>query len=117
MEFTSSNLPVERECPKLVRDNIPQIIRERGGEPKVRTAASDDEYLIFLFKKMREETAELEHSLVKDNMLEELADVLEVFDAILKLKGWTVADIAAVQQEKRKKNGGFDKRILLIENE
>lgn len=115
MDFQPTNLPIESEFPKLVRDKIPQIIKDkRGLDVSTRLAESDAEYLKFLLKKIKEEAAELEHSTVGGNMQEELADVFEIIYAILKLKGWTIEDIVAVQKEKRQKNGGFEKRILML---
>ena len=114
MGFTSSNLPTEKEYPKLVRDKIPEILAAKGLTAQTRVL-TDDEYLKFLLKKMIEESTELLHSLKKGGMQEELADVLELIEAIIKLKGWKIEDITAVQKEKRGKNGGFEKKILLLE--
>jgi len=61
------------------------------------------------------EYPKLVHSLEKGNMEEDLADALELIYAIMKLKGWAMSDIAAIQKEKREKNGGFEKKILLLE--
>lgn len=114
MDFTPSDLPIENEYPKLVRDRIPEKIESKGLKAKTRILA-DGEFLKFLVKKMVEESTELVHSLEKGNTQEELADVLEIIDAILKLKVWKTEDIVAVQKEKRQKNGGFEKKILLLE--
>jgi len=38
---------------------------------------------------------------------------MEIIEAVLKLKGWSLEDIKKIQDEKRKKNGGFEKRIVL----
>lgn len=114
MEFKSTDLPIENEYPKLVRDRIPEKIKKDSKTVKVETITTDDEYLKFMFKKMVEESLELQHSLEHGNMQEELADIFELIYAILKLKGWMIEDIIAVQKEKREKNGGFDKRLLLL---
>lgn len=65
---------------KLVRDRIPEIIRERGGSPVVREAAAA-EYRSLLHKKLLEEAHEV---LAADDgsAPEELADVLEVVAAL-----------------------------------
>lgn len=115
MDFTPSSLPIENEYPKLVRDNIPEIIKQKTEQNiEQRILESDEEYLQYLLKKVIEESIELEHSVEKGNMQEELADVTEVINTIIKLKGYTWQDIATVQQEKREKNGGFEKRILML---
>jgi predicted house-cleaning noncanonical NTP pyrophosphatase (MazG superfamily) len=114
MDFTPSDLPIEKEYPKLVRDRIPEKIKGKGLTAKTRTL-DDDEFLEYLLKKMIEESMELAHSLEKGNMEEELADVLELIGAILNFKGWTMENIISIQKEKREKNGGFEKKILLLE--
>ena len=38
MKFNPTNLPIESDRPKLVRDNIPEIIKVKTGKyPKVET--------------------------------------------------------------------------------
>lgn len=115
MEFKHSNLGIENEYPKLVRDRIPEIIEENEGiSVKSRLLDDDAEFLGYLANKIVEEAVELQDAIVKGNLEEELADILELIDNILKLKGKTRKDINAIQDEKRKKNGGFSKRILMI---
>jgi predicted house-cleaning noncanonical NTP pyrophosphatase (MazG superfamily) len=107
---------MEGEYPKLVRDNIPNIIKEKEGfEPTYRTLENDTEFLEALLKKASEEAAELQASLRNDNLEEELADLLEIIDTIILLRGKMNEDIKAIQAEKREKRGGFEKRILMDE--
>lgn len=114
MDFKSTNLPIENDYPKLIRDKIPEKIQADGREAEVDIAKTDGEYLKYLLKKMLEESSELQHSLKHGNMREELADIFELIYAILKLKGWSIEDVIETQTEKRKKNGGFDKRLILF---
>ncbi len=115
MEFTTSSLPIENEYPKLVRDNIPSIVKNKTGKDiEQRILETDEEYLKYLFKKVIEESIELEHSVVKGNTEEELADICELLNEIIKLKGYTWEEVKLVQNEKREKNGGFEKRILML---
>ena len=114
MDFTHTNYDFEKEYPKLVRDNIPAIIHNKTGKPAdITLAESDEEYLKFLLKKLVEESLEAAKSSEHNNLNEELADVMEVVGAIVKLKGWKLEDILKIQEEKRSKNGGFEKRIIL----
>ncbi len=107
---------MENEYPKLVRDKILEIIKEREGfEPSHRILENDTEFLNALLKKATEEAAELQHSLEKNNVEEEIADLFEVVDAILMLRGKSMEDIKKIQKEKREKRGGFEKRILMDE--
>jgi len=114
MNFEPTNIPIENEYPKLVRDNIPEIIKSKNKVAGTRVLESEEEYLKFLLKKIIEEAHELEHSVEAGNIQEELADVLELIHTIIKLKKWTVEDIVNVQKDKRKKNGGFEKRLLML---
>ena len=105
------------EYPKLIRDGIPEIILNKEGKKvNTRILQNNEEYLEFLFKKIIEESLELQMSIKNGNTIEELADVFEVIYAILKIKGWSIEDIIKVQTEKRNKRGGFEKRILMINN-
>ena len=104
------------EYPKLVRDRIPEIIKEKTGtEPVYEMLESDSEFLGALLKKATEEAAELRAASNDKNMEEEIADLFEVLDAILALKGRLAEDIRLIQQKKREQRGGFEKRILMQE--
>ena len=93
---------------KLVRDRIPEIIESTGKTCTTRIL-SREEYLQKLDEKLTEELAEYQES----KSLEELADLLEVMEAVVKARGYTVQELARVREEKREKRGGFDERILL----
>ena len=104
------------EYPKLVRDRIPEIIKEDTGmAPECRTLSDDAEFLEALLQKAVEEASELRHSSETGDLEEELADLSEVIDAILALKGRVAEDIRKIQEQKREKRGGFEKRILMQE--
>ncbi len=107
---------MESEYPKLVRDNIPDIIKEKDRfEPTYRILEDDAEFLVALLKKITEEAAELECSIENENTEEELADLLELIETTTTLLGKTSEDIKNIQKEKREKRGGFEKRILMDE--
>jgi predicted house-cleaning noncanonical NTP pyrophosphatase (MazG superfamily) len=115
MEFIPSNLPIEDEYPKLVRDRIPEIIRSRDGVGiESAIAASDEQFLAFLTKKLIEESTEVQLALKRGNLVEELADVMELIDTVMKVKNLSLSDVLAVQNEKRAKNGGFNRRLIML---
>lgn len=95
---------------KLVRDFIPKIIEADGKRYTVETL-SDKEYLRLLDCKLDEELAEYQES----KSLEELADLVEVIQAVAKARGWTMEELERVRTEKKAERGGFEKKILLKE--
>lgn len=97
---------------KLVRDHIPRIIEETGGKAEIRILA-DEEYRIFLEKKLDEEVAEYH----REQNAEELADILEVVYALAASIGCTKEELNDVYRKKHEDRGGFEKRILLISSE
>ena len=95
---------------KLVRDRIPEII-EADGKTCVCETLSDEDYLSLLDQKLNEELAEYQES----KSLEELADLLEVMQAVVKGRGWTMEQLESLRAEKAAKRGGFEKKLLLKE--
>ena len=93
---------------KLVRDKIPQIIEEDGKHAKIYVL-SDQEYLDALERKLNEEVAEYQ----KDKNLEEMADVLEVLQAICVARGYSLDQLEEKRKEKFEERGEFQKRIYL----
>jgi len=91
---------------KLVRNKIPQIIREDGNQPIIRTL-SDSEYLIELDNKLNEEIAEYQ----ADKSLEELVHVMEVIYAICDARGYSINDLMRLKEKKRVSRGGFEEKI------
>lgn len=106
---------MEKVFNKLVRDNIPDIIKQNGETPVTRIL-NDDEYKEELYKKLIEEANEVIESKDSNSTLEELADVLEVLKAIAKLNNSDLNDVIKIGDQKRIKRGGFEKRIFLEKN-
>lgn len=99
---------------KLVRDKIPEIIKaDQGRAPKTRVLANE-EFIIELLKKLKEEAEEL--VLAKDDKLElpkEIGDVYEVIDAIIEYYNLDRDKIMKLKNERQQKRGGFKKKIFL----
>lgn len=95
---------------KLVRDRIPEII-EADGKTCVCETLSDEAYTRLLDQKLNEELAEYQES----KSLEELADLLEVMQAVVRARGWTLDELEQVRADKAAERGGFTKKILLKE--
>jgi predicted house-cleaning noncanonical NTP pyrophosphatase (MazG superfamily) len=93
---------------KLVRDNIPTIIVQNWQFP-ITHVADDKEYWEKLKAKFHEEVLEYNSS----DDLEELADVLEVFNAICDFNGIDTKDFETVRKRKADKSGAFKHKIIL----
>jgi predicted house-cleaning noncanonical NTP pyrophosphatase (MazG superfamily) len=96
--------------PKLVRDKIPDIIRAEGRTPEVRTADAN-EYWTRLREKLREEVAEF----LESEDTTELADILEVIDAIALVKGIDPTKLRELKTKKSSTRGGFAGRVILVD--
>ncbi|MFW9888146.1 MAG: nucleoside triphosphate pyrophosphohydrolase [Candidatus Thorarchaeota archaeon] len=93
---------------KLVRDRIPEIIRQKGGAPQVRIARGTE-----LDKLIRLKIAEESQELLNSGADEEIADVLEALDALLAHRSIGRSEIEDTRLKKRQERGGFDKGFIL----
>ena len=91
---------------KLVRDRIPEILDEKGVPHEVQVVEGE-EFRVELVKKLFEEVEEF----IEAQTLEELADVLEVVDALKQLPEY--ADVHAEQERKRVEKGAFTNRYVV----
>jgi len=98
---------------KLIRDRIPEVIKENGSDCEVRKlkAKEFDEKLL---KKVDEEVSEFLGAKSRKEIVAELADVLDVLEEIKKRKKITSQEIQQAQKQAFKKKGGFKKRLFLI---
>ena len=97
---------------KLVRDKIPEIIKQSNREPKTRILKGE-ELLDALNQKLVEEHQEY----LVDGEVSELADMLEVIFAIAKFKGTSKAELIKLAEDKVKKAGAFEDGVFLIDVE
>lgn len=95
---------------KAIRDKIPEIIKKSGNECNVKTL-SDSEFLAELEKKLGEEVSEYQDS----KSLEELADILEVINRILEIKGIPKKKLEEIRIMEKDERGGFEKNLFLID--
>ena len=101
---------MEKTKYKLVRDKIPEIIKKNNRNPIIYVA-DDKEYLKRLYDKLIEEIEEF-----KENPSpEELADILEVCDAIMVYFGISSEDVKEIKNKKFEERGGFLNKIILKE--
>jgi len=93
---------------KLVRDNIINIINSKGNKATYRVL-DDKEYIDELNKKLLEEANEF----IEENSIDELGDVMEVIESIMKVKNISWDEVREAQSNKKNKNGGFKDRLYL----
>jgi len=106
--------------PRLVRDHVPELIAADGGKPQVRTLSADGEFREALLATLRGEVDELAATVSghhEGDLLEELADVLEVLRALADCENATWAQVERAATSKRFHRGGFHDRVLLLDPE
>ena len=103
---------MHQEHNKLVRDGIPEIIRQSGNRCEV-AIMSEAELRQALREKLLEEASEAAAASL-ENLVSELADVQEVIDALLALHGIEWEAVVKEQRRKRTERGGFTKGIRLL---
>ena len=96
---------------KLVRDRIPAIIAESGRQCRT-TMLTEPAFRAALLAKLVEEAQEVQAA-PPEELLTELADVLEVFDTILAMHGFTLVQVQVTQQQRHQTRGGFESRLQL----
>jgi len=96
---------------KLVRDKIPEIIKNKGGVP-ITHIADDAEYWEKLNEKLQEEVNEF----MEDQSIEEIADILEVIDAICDFKNFRKEELKTTKDKKAEERGKFKDKIILEES-
>ncbi len=97
---------------KLVRDNIPQIIKDNGKECKTRMLG-DQEFELELRKKLIEESTELYEASGKEQIIYELADIYEIVEYILIANNIDKRQIDNMRIKKNVSNGSFEDKIFL----
>lgn len=94
---------------KLVRDKIPEEINKVNGRKANYKILDEEEYLKELDKKLFEEA----HEFTEEHSIEELADLIEVIDAMIKARNINYNDIDEARKIKSDKKGRFENKIYL----
>ena len=95
---------------KLIRDKIPEIIKQEGKIPLTHLA-DEKEYWEKLKEKLKEETDEF----LENSNEEELSDILEVINVICEVKKIDRDKLELLRKKKLEKKGGFKNKIILKE--
>ena len=93
---------------KLVRDKIPEIIRNKGGRA-ITHVADKEEY----WKKLKEKLEEEVEEFLRDSNEEELADILEVLYAICDFKKIDKKKLELIRKKKARERGKFKHKLIL----
>lgn len=96
---------------KLVRDNIPDIIRESGRTCRCYIVETKEQHFAFLKEKMQEEMQEF----LDNPCLEEAADMLEVIKALVSIEGLDFTDVIEKAANKANDRGGFTAGVILTQ--
>ncbi len=91
---------------RLVRDQVPKLVKEAGYDLTFRQLSADDKPR-FLKQKIAAEAQELEKADLGREK-EEVADVLEALEAFLVARGFDREDLRRVKDAKRKRRGAFE---------
>lgn len=97
---------------KLVRDKIPEKI-EQNGEAAVTVQLEKNILGSLLRRKLVEESLEVLDAENSEELIAELADVLEVIDGILQQQSINIQEVLKRKEKKREKVGGFERGIYL----
>lgn len=99
---------------KIVRDGIPSKIQKRKEAGTTLKIPSEIKKR-FLSSKLLEEALEVRYAENPEEKAIELADLYEVFRALAKAEGVSLRKITRTANEKKKKSGGFEEGIVLLQ--
>ena len=97
---------------KLIRDNIPDKIAKEGSECETRVL-SEEEFKKKLRRKVVEEASAIPVVETRDELIDELADLHAVIEALKEREGVTDTDMDKAIEQNMLKKGGFTKRLFL----
>lgn len=101
---------------KLWRDKAIELLEQMGS--KIHWTRLDDaQYDAQLRLKMLEESQEVCDAKSRDELVGELADVLEVMQSLCKVNNISWYDVIDAQDKKRLSRGGFDERMFVTNAE
>lgn len=98
---------------KLIRDRAYEMMRDAGVEMKLKENISEEEVVSYYKKKVLEEAQEVVDAKDREELVEEMADCLEIIKGLAKVLDIDFADIEKARREKIEKKGSFDNRIIV----
>lgn len=101
---------------KLIRDKIPQRIRETGGECEI-VNLSDLAFKKELLRKVGEEAIGVSKAKDKKEIVSEMGDLLDVIKELKKVFNIDTEELSNSRKKEFKRKGGFNKKIFLVWSE
>lgn len=92
---------------RLVRDLIPQLVKDAGHNVTFRALDKEDKPN-FLKQKVLDEAMELLHADLGQET-EEVGDVLEALEALIRVRDYGRENLRRVKEGKKKRRGGFER--------
>jgi len=99
-------------CNKLGRDKGLEGFKAQGITPQYRILEGN-ELCQALKHKLFEESGEVRDASNKQEVIAEMADVLEVIDGLCKAYGISIQEIEQIKNEKYRERGGFEKGLYI----
>lgn len=96
---------------KLVRDRIPELMATQGQPARFRVVPPHD-LPALLLAKVQEEAAEV---VASGGSAAEIADLLEVLEALARCRGYPAVAVSEVRAEKFRSRGGFERGLVLLQ--
>lgn len=96
---------------KLVRNKIPSVVGVNK-KFKFQKIESDKKFFKLLKLKLLEESQEVVKAESDSNLIEEIVDIMEIVDTLIKFLRFDTKEIRKLQEKKRQDKGGFSKRIM-----
>lgn len=103
---------MRQEYKKLVRDRVPGLLSKKGIQYETCTLTTT-EYRQALREKLMEEAKEVADA-EEVNLAVEIADLLEVIDALMEAYGIQQEEVFLAQDEKRAEKGDFQEHTELV---
>lgn len=97
---------------KLIRDNIPEIALKEGRTLDTYIEHEDQPYFDLLKSKLIEESHEVFHAAKREDLIEEIADVMTVVYELMRHLDCE-EELLSICENKFQEKGGFSKRIVL----
>jgi len=98
---------------KMSRDKDPVNMQSDNMQVHLKRDVSHKQKLAYYKAKLVEESLEVQSASTNKELIEELADCLEVIQGLSKAFNLSMDMIQSVQYQKRQKRGGFDKAMII----